>query len=183
MKNLRIHDCTNGLLTILMIALLATACNKADLPTNDPTTVNLTNLAQKLTDNPNFQASIKLHQQIGNDLMILLKNSEVDRSNEEVVVASLTKSYTVSEAEFARYKTKVFNELPELKTISEQALEEVLTSAQNALSQQALSARNCSDIYRHCARAAYMKYYYGYYDYYAYYTQQTYCVYEYYRCT
>lgn len=82
-----------------------------------------------------------------------------------------------------QFRTNLLNDIPELQSISEQAFDNVVALASILLSESELISRNCADIYRHCARTAYMKYYYGYSSYYTYFVDYTVCVQEYYSCT
>jgi len=65
MKNLKVNDILLSLLTMLVITLFATSCSQSELVTDEIPEANLTKLAERLADNPNFQASIEIHEKIG----------------------------------------------------------------------------------------------------------------------
>jgi len=178
MKNLKFKNIVFSLMAIAVIAVLATSCNQTDLLTNEFQEVNPTVLAEKLANNPNFQASIKIHEQIENDLMKLMEDnpSNIAEGDMDIVLN------TVSEEEFALYKTNLFNDMPELHSITEQVFEEAVMLSSNLLGKQDLNARNCSYTYSICAYNAYYRYFYSFISYNSYITELNTCIQQYYNC-
>lgn len=166
----------------MIFTILTTSCNKTELPTDERTNKDITNLAERLANNPNFQASIKIHEQIGNDLMKFIKDNNVDITKDEFAVSSFTNSNTVNEEEFAKYNADLFTDIPELHSITEQVLDEAISLARSWLDKEELASRNCTNTYNDCAQVAFLRLHYGYTGVYSYYAEYAYCVYNYYRC-
>jgi len=182
MKNFKVNNLLFSLLTIAIISLFTSSCNKTELPTDEIPNENITQLAEKLASNPNFQASIKIHEQIGNDLMKFIKDKNVDITKDDFDVSSFISSNTVNEEEFARYNTNLFNDMPELHSITEQAFVDAVSLALSLLGEKELISRSCINKYNDCAQVAFLRLHYGYTSVYSYYAEYVYCVYNYYRC-
>ncbi len=171
-----------SLAVIAVIAVLNTSCTRTDSITDELHEVNTTTLAEKLANNPNFKASVTLNQQIGNDLQKFIKDNEIDITKDIIDFDVFINTYTDTAHKFARYKTNILSDLPELTSLKEQAFNEVITLAHDLLDKNKLAVRNCSHTYSICAYNAYYKYYYGYSDYNSYISEYYTCIQSYYRC-
>jgi len=170
-------------MTMACIAILTTSCNQTDLIKEEFSEANTSMLARQLAANPNFQASIKIHEQIGNDLKKSIKDNNMNITNDDLIINSSNTSI-LNEDEFASYKSNLLTDMPELNSITNQAFEQVFSLAINSLDNQELSSRNCAYQYYVCVYYnAYIKYFYGQISYNSYIAAYYACVQEYYRCT
>lgn len=82
MKNLK--NVLLSLLTITVIAVFSTSCNQSEILSEEIAEANLTALSERLAENSNFQASIKIHDKIGDDLMTFFGGSNVAKDKEVI---------------------------------------------------------------------------------------------------
>jgi len=169
-------------MTMACMAVLTTSCNQTDLITEEFSETNTSILAKQLADNPNFQASIKIHQQIGNDLMKSIEDNKINIAEDDIDFTSSVSSYTISENELALYKTNLLIDMPELNSISHQTFEDAFSLALNLLDKQTLSPRNCAYQYSICVYYPYINYYYGNISYNSYIAAYYACIQQFNRC-
>jgi len=170
------------LMTMACMAVLTTSCNQTDLITEEFTETNITMLANKLADNPDFQKSITMHEQTGNDLMKFIEDNNINISEDDIDITSFVSSHTTSEDEFDLHKTNLLTSMPELNSVTEQTFEEAFSFALNSLGTQELSPRNCANQYNICIYQPYINYYYGSISYNSYIAAYYACIQQYYWC-
>lgn len=103
---------------VLAFALIFTSCDKQDL-TQTPVDAGeqVSELVQKLTENPDFISIIKIEKKISDDMMSYTENTK-----EESEIISYAENYDFGKEELKEYRMNLQNDFPELSTISTEEL-------------------------------------------------------------
>jgi len=184
MKNLKAKSILFSLFAMMAVAVFMTSCGQEEVITNEITESNLTELAERLANNANFQATIEIKEKIGNDLTEFMEENGLDLAEDDPVVASFLNSYTVGKDELIEYRTNLLNEIPELKSITLEVSVDVMTTALNTLNaENTIESRGCRSQRDDCIDYWAFLWINGYISSYNYYLSKYYqCLSDYHRC-
>jgi len=178
MKTLKVKSILLSLFAMMAVAVFMTSCGQEEVITNEITESNLTELAERLANDADYQAVAEIRKEIDEDLTNFIQENGLDVESNPSVLDDFAAKYPHHKQQLDAHSANLKSKFPELILLSKDEFAEVsstVSTIQNEISLKSCWSQ-CNAYNQQCAATYYYQYLCGQISYNQYLAWYRWCV-------